>query len=324
MSILITGGSGFLGRQLAKTLGKDHRVWIGARNQKNLMAAAEATGCPGIPVDVTNIESVRDVVISQRPDVIIHAAATKFVDLSEREPLECVDVNVLGSRNVARVAMAHGVKTVIGISTDKAAPPVRNTYGLSKALMEKMFIALNGRGGTKFLCVRYGNVAWSTGSVLPIWKKTTANAGLIQLTGPEMRRFFFTVEEAVGLVLVALANVEVLAGKVLTMPMKSAQMSDVAAAWNRIHGGRWEVIGPRPGEREDEYLIGESELAYASQTSFKGHPYYTLKFNEPAAHPLTEAVSTENAKRLTSGELIKLLKGLPEDARAVDKVLSRR
>src|SRR5262249_33157336 len=124
-------------------------------------------------------------------------AATKFVDLAEKLPLECVDVNVLGSENVARVSMEYEVQTVIGISTDKATPPVRNTYGLTKALMERVFCGLDGKTKTRFLCVRYGNVAWSTGSVLPIWKKMHEETGVIGTTGPDMRRFFFTVDEAV-------------------------------------------------------------------------------------------------------------------------------
>src|SRR5262249_36022839 len=161
-----------------------------------------------LPMDVTNIEAVRDVFVEVKPDIVIHAAATKFVDLAERQPMECVDVNVRGSQNVARGAVEKGARSVIGISTDKASPPVRNTYGLSKALMERMFCSMNGKTDTLFTCVRYGNVAWSTGSVLPIWKRMHDETGVIGTTGPEMRRFFFTVEEAVRLVLTALQNIE--------------------------------------------------------------------------------------------------------------------
>lgn len=190
---------------------KDKReVILGGRNNKMNMYANKFTGCTVVPMDVTNIESVRDVVVSTKPDMIIHAAATKFVDLAEKQPIECVDVNVVGSQNVARVAVDNGVKVVIGISTDKASPPVRNTYGLSKAIMERMFCAMNGKTPTKFLAVRYGNVAWSTDSVLPIWEKMYEETGVMGTTGPEMRRFFFTVNEAVQLVLTAIENAELL------------------------------------------------------------------------------------------------------------------
>src|SRR5688500_1638163 len=163
------------------------------------MHAEQFSGCRVLPMDVANIESVRDVFTEVKPDVVIHAAATKFVDLAERQPMECVDVNVVGSQNVARVAVEKAVQKVVGISTDKASPPVRNTYGLSKALMERVFCSMNGKTDTRFVSVRYGNVAWSTGSVLPIWKKMHETTGVIGTTGPDMRRFFFTVDEAVKL-----------------------------------------------------------------------------------------------------------------------------
>jgi FlaA1/EpsC-like NDP-sugar epimerase len=195
--ILITGGTGFLGQKLALALKDKNEVILGGRDNKRNLQAFEYTQCQTIPLDVVNIESVRDAINAYKPNIIIHAAATKFVDLAEVQPMECVDVNISGSQNVARVAMDKGVDVVLGISTDKASPPIRNTYGLTKALMERMYCSLDEKTITKFACVRYGNVAWSTGSVLPIWKNMHEQTGLIKTTGPEMRRFFFTVEEAV-------------------------------------------------------------------------------------------------------------------------------
>ena len=198
--VLITGGSGFLGRNLAINLKDQYEIYLGSRNNKQNFQAKNITGTTTIPLDVSNIESVRDVIRHVKPHIIIHAAATKFVDLSEKFPLETIDVNIVGSQNIARVAMDNNVEYVVGISTDKACPPIRNIYGLSKATMERMFCLLNNQTGTKFACVRYGNVAWSTGSVLPIWKRMHDETGVIGTTGPEMRRFFFTVEHAVELV----------------------------------------------------------------------------------------------------------------------------
>ena len=180
--ILITGGTGFLGQRLAKMLQPEWDVTICGRNNKLGQQAERATGAKCLPMDVSNIESVRDAFREAKPEVVIHAAATKFVDLSEKQPMECVDINVLGSQNVARAAMDCGVKVVLGISTDKAAPPVRNIYGMSKATMERMFCGLDGKTETKFLCVRYGNVTWSTGSVFPIWKKMHEDSGVLRST----------------------------------------------------------------------------------------------------------------------------------------------
>jgi UDP-N-acetylglucosamine 4,6-dehydratase len=312
-TILITGGTGFLGKRLAVALRDSATVVLGARDNKRNMEAGRATGCDVVPLDVASIESVRDAIVSIKPDIVIHAAATKFVDLAERQPMECVDVNVIGSQNVARVSVDRGVKTVIGISTDKASPPVRNTYGLTKALMERMFCSMNGKGDTKFVSVRYGNVAWSTGSVLPIWKRMHDTTGVIGTTGPEMRRFFFTVDEAVQLVLAAMEHVDDLQGKVLSRHMKAAEIGDVLRVWIENLGGTWEQIAGRPGEREDEFLIGEQELPHTTQVAYNGVPHYVISFNEKPANPLEYGLSSANTTRLTDEEILHLLIARPAE-----------
>lgn len=310
---MITGGTGFLGKRLGMALRDSARVILGARDNKRNLQAQQETACTVIPMDVSSIESVRDAVVSVRPDVIVHAAATKFVDLAEKQPMECIDVNVVGSQNVARVAVERGIETVIGISTDKASPPVRNTYGLSKAIMERVFCAMNDKADTHFVCVRYGNVAWSTGSVLPIWKRMHDTTRVIGTTGPEMRRFFFTVDEAVSLVLAALEDVETLQGKVLSRRMKSALIGDVLRVWIEHAGGRWERIEGRPGERDDEYLIGELEIPYTKQVDIAGVPHYIISFNKKVEQPIKGVVSSENAERLTDDEILKLVTNPPRE-----------
>jgi FlaA1/EpsC-like NDP-sugar epimerase len=312
-TVLITGGTGFLGKRLALDLKTKYHVVLGGRDNKRNMTAFHFTGCEVIPMDVGCIESVRDAVVSTRPDVIIHAAATKFVDLAEKQPMECIDVNVVGSQNVARVAVDKNVEMVIGISTDKASPPVRNTYGLSKALMERLFCSMNGKTGTRFVCVRYGNVAWSTGSVLPIWKRMHEQTGIIGTTGPEMRRFFFTVDEAVRLVVTAMKNVRELQGKVLSRKMKSAQIEDVLRVWIGSKGGRWEKIEGRPGERDDEFLIGDLELPYTSEVMYGGIPHYVISFNQKAVLPLKVGLSSSNAERLSDEEILAIIDNPPID-----------
>jgi len=309
--VLITGGTGFLGRHLALAMKDSHNVVLSGRNNKINMLAAERTGCLVIPMDVTRIEAVRDAVIEAKPDIVIHAAATKFVDLAEKQPLECTDVNVIGSENVARVAMEHGVQTVVGISTDKAAPPVRNTYGLTKALMERIFCGLNGKSATRFVCVRYGNVAWSTGSVLPLWKRMHEETGVIGTTGPDMRRLFFTVDEAVRLVLTALEHNEELAGKILSRYMKAALIRDILTLWVDRKGGSWKQIAGRPGERDDEYLIGDLELPHTHEQDYDGIRHYIISFNEKAAAPVREALSSANAEKLTDEEILRIIENPP-------------
>ncbi len=310
-SILITGGTGFLGRHLAIALKSKYKVFLTGRNNKQNILAEKLTGCKSYPMDVARIESVRDTFSEVMPDIVIHAAATKFVDLAEKQPMECVDVNVIGSQNVARVALEHQVKMVIGISTDKAAPPVRNTYGLSKALMERIFCAMDEKSEINFACVRYGNVAWSTGSVLPIWKTMHTNTGHIGTTGPEMRRFFFTVNEAVNLVIAAIDNIEIVKGKVLSREMKSAQIEDILNVWIANFGGEWKRIEGRPGERNDEFLIGETELAYTREILINDIKHYIISFNEKVQNPISGIISSENATRLSVDEIKALISNPP-------------
>lgn len=310
-TILITGGTGFLGRRLALALKNDYRVILTGRNNKQNLLAQKFTGCEVAPLDVTNIEAVRDAIVEFRPNIIIHAAATKFVDLSEKYPMECVDVNVTGSQNIARVAVDKNVEIVIGISTDKASPPVRNTYGLSKALMERLFCSMNGKSTTKFCCVRYGNVAWSTGSVLPIWKKMHQETGVIGTTGPKMRRFFFTVDEAVNLVITSLLNIEQVQGKVLSRKMKAAQIDEILNVWTELKGGKYEKIEGRPGERDDEFLIGELELPYTTEVIYNNITHYLISFNEKVKKPISVGLSSANTDKLTKEEISNIINNPP-------------
>ena len=312
-TILITGGTGFLGRRLGIALKNGYKVILSGRNNKQNLFAQKFTGCDVIPLDVTNIESVRDAINEFKPDIIIHAAATKFVDLSEKYPMECVDVNVVGSQNIARTAADKNIDVVIGVSTDKASPPVRNTYGLSKALMERLFCSMNGKTKTKFTCVRYGNVAWSTGSVLPIWKKMHEETGVIGTTGPEMRRFFFTVDEAVNLVIAALENIEQVQGKILSRKMKAAQIEDILKIWTELKGGKYEKIEGRPGERNDEFLIGELELPYTKEVIYNNITHYLISFNEKTKNPAAFGLSSANTDKLSREEIINLINNPPKE-----------
>lgn len=176
-TILITGGTGFLGKNLAMSLKDNYNIILSGRNHLRISLAQKETGCRVIPLDVVNIESIRDAFSEIKPDIIIHAAAVKYIDLAETYPNECIDINILGSQNIARVAIEKGIDIVIGISTDKATPPCRSVYGLSKSIMEKLFCNLSSKSKTKFSCIRLGNVAWSTGSVFHLWMEMIQKKG---------------------------------------------------------------------------------------------------------------------------------------------------
>lgn len=306
-TILITGGNGFLGRSLAKTLSGDFKVILGSRNNALNNIATNETGCESTPLDVTNYQSIKDALNLYKPEIIIHAAATKFVDLSEKFPLECSDVNVQGSMNIARASVDSEVKTVIGISTDKAAPPVANIYGLSKAIMERAFLSLNGINNTKFTCVRFGNIAWSTGSVFPIWKQMTDENNLINSSGPKMRRFFFNIDQAVDLVITSLENINIVNGKILSLKMKSAQISDILDLWCDYYKTKWKKVDKRLGDKDDEFIIGENEIKNTYEILISDKKYYLINFNKITKKLLKEPISSKNAEKLSDKEIIDLI-----------------
>jgi FlaA1/EpsC-like NDP-sugar epimerase len=306
-SILITGGSGFLGIHLANKLKKKFKIILAGRNNKQNFYAQKKTTCEVLPMDVANIESVRDAINYAKPNIIIHAAATKFVDLSEKYPLECIDINITGSTNIARVAIDKKIESVIGISTDKASPPIRNIYGMSKSLMEKIFVSLGDTHKTKFACVRYGNVAWSTGSVLPVWSEMFKKNKTIYTTGPYMRRFFFTVNEAVELVTTCLEKINSLSGKILSREMKSAQMMDILNIWIKLYGGKFIISKERPGERVDEFLIGETELPFTEKKIIRNINHYVIDFKKKSRKPLKEIISSHNCEKLNFLEIKKII-----------------
>ncbi len=306
-NLLITGGSGYLGINLAISLKKKYNVFIGSRNQKRNYDASLKTKCEAIPLDVTNIESIRDAITYCKPEIIIHAAATKFVDISEKFPFECSDVNILGSSNLARVAIEKNIKTVIGISTDKATQPIKNFYGFSKATMEKLFLNANNNSKTNFLCVRYGNVAWSTGSVLPIWKEMFKKNKKILTTGPYMRRFFFKINDAVELVLFALEKNKKFSGKILCANMKSCKLIEIIKVWIKNYGGSYKIIQSRKGDRLDEYLIGNNELEFTTKIFKNKKIYYLINFEKKVKKPLKKIISSENAQKLNTKEISELL-----------------
>ena len=311
-TILITGGNGFLGRNLALHLKDNYKIFLGSRNNKQNFQASKITGCESLPLDVANIESVRDAIKITKPDIIIHAAATKFVDLSEKYPNETIDINVTGSQNVARAAMENNVEYVLGISTDKACPPIRNIYGLSKATMERLFCLLNKRTNTQFACVRYGNVAWSTGSVLPIWKKMHEEMGVLKTTGPEMRRFFFSIQDAVNLVVAAIDNKDLIQGQILSRVMKSAQIQDILDTWVKHLGGKWEKTDGRPGERNDEFLVGETELEYCQVITLNNIKHFLISPNTKVVSPYPAIFTSKEAERLSEEEILEILNSAPD------------
>jgi FlaA1/EpsC-like NDP-sugar epimerase len=178
--------------------------------------------------------------------------------------------------------------------------------------MERLFSSLSGRTKTKFVCVRFGNIAWSTGSVFPLWERMTLKDKKVGTTGPQMRRFFFSVNEAADLVITAMNNIERFQGGILSLRMKSAQIQDILNVWSRIFQVPFEQVAERPGDKNDEVLIGAIELPFVEQIDIEGKGYFFINFYKKVKQTFPEEISSANADRLSEEEIVKLIESKPE------------
>ena len=213
--------------------------------------------------DIRDIQSVKNAI--HGVDYIFHAAALKQVPSCEFFPVEAVKTNVLGTDNVLTAAIEEGVKSVICLSTDKAAYPV-NAMGTSKAMMEKVVVAKSrtvSPDKTKICCTRYGNVMCSRGSVIPLWIDQIKAGEPITITEPKMTRFIMSLEEAVDLVLFAFEHGE--SGDILVQKAPACTIQTLADAVCDIFdpGHEIKVIGIRHGEKLYETLLTNEECAHA-------------------------------------------------------------
>lgn len=207
--------------------------------------------------DVKDIESVRNAM--HGVDYIFHAAALKQVPSCEFFPIESVKTNVIGTENVLTAAIEEGVKSVICLSTDKAAYPV-NAMGTSKAMMEKVIVAKSRTTtSTKICCTRYGNVLCSRGSVIPLWIEQIKEGKQLSLTDPTMTRFIMSLEEAVDLVLFAFEKG--MSGDILVQKAPATTIEVLAEAVKRLFKYECEnrIIGLRHGEKTYETLLTDEE-----------------------------------------------------------------
>lgn len=295
--MLITGGSGFLGRQLALAFKNAYHITLASRNHTQNMWAAEITGCPAFPVDITHVQALNDLVAWIKPDIIVHAAAMKYVALAEQFPDLAYAINVVGSQNIARAANAHRAQAVVAISTDKAASPDRNVYGYTKWKMEKHLCSQDDRQGTIFTCIRPGNIAWSGGSVLDKWRFWHRTGQSIRVEEKKHRRFMMDVRATIAMTGDVLNNLAAIRGKVVTRDMEVVRIDDLLHTWLEHFPGHWEEKPPGPGESMDEYLINPGEWQQHTILHLNNCPYYLLDAGYANGHKQQgQYLSTANAK----------------------------
>ena len=261
-SILITGGTGTLGKSLVENLLKEsniRRIAIFSRDElKQHDLRIHFKNDPRLRWflgDIRDLERLKRAL--HGVDFVIHAAALKQVDTGEYNPMEFIKTNILGSQNVIDASIDAGVKRVVALSTDKASSPI-NLYGATKLTADKLFVAANNysyKYGTTFSVVRYGNVMGSRGSVIPFFKDLAEQGKPLPVTDLRMTRFWISVGDAVKFVLDSL---EMMTGGELYVPrIPSMKIIDLAHAVSSE--SKLEEIGMRPGEKLHEEMISADD-----------------------------------------------------------------
>ena len=323
-TLLITGGTGSFGNavldRFLNTDIKEIRVFSrDEKKQDDMRHLYKSDKIKFYIGDVRDIASVKNAMFGV--DYIFHAAALKQVPSCEFFPLEAVKTNVLGTDNVLAAAIGEGVKTIICLSTDKAAYPV-NAMGTSKAMMEKVIVAKSRTvdpGKTKICCTRYGNVMCSRGSVIPLFIEQIKAGKPLTITEPNMTRFIMSLDEAVDLVLFAFENGK--SGDILVQKAPACTIADLAVAVKELFNAKNEIkiIGIRHGEKLYETLLTKEEAVKSvDMGDFYRVPAdnrdlnYEKYFSEGNLEiKRTQEYNSDNTRRLNVEEVKSKLLSLP-------------
>ena len=280
--LLITGGTGSFGNMVLKRFldsdireirifSRDEKKQDDMRHHLQAMYPEQAKKVKFYIGDVRDRQSI-DIAMRGGVDYIFSAAALKQVPSCEFFPMQAVETNIIGTNNVLESAIAHGVKNIVVLSTDKAAYPI-NAMGISKAMMEKVAVAkarqLGDNAQTTICCTRYGNVMASRGSVIPLWVDQMEEGKPITITDPQMTRFMMTLNDAVDLVIYAFEHGK--NGDLFVQKAPAATLDVLAEALKQVYSrvdpkyGQTEVkvIGTRHGEKIYETLVTREEMARA-------------------------------------------------------------
>jgi len=317
--ILVTGGTGSLGSALVKRLLKFKVDVIRIYSRDEWKQVMMRSAIPDKRLRFL-IGDVRDKERLKRAlegiDIVYHTAALKHVPIAEYNPFEFIKTNVNGTQNVIDAGIDNEVELILGIGTDKAVSPL-NTYGATKLLMERLMVSANyykGNRRTKAVCVRYGNVLGSRGSIVPVLYNQIMKGEKITITDPKMTRFNITMEQAINLVF--RATKEGKGGEIFVPKLKAYSVKDIKNAIIEMTNKKVLVkkINVRPGEKFHEILISEDELRNTYESS-KDYIIYN-QVNDPLFEKpkipykktkLKEDYSSEKADALTKNELKNLI-----------------
>ncbi len=327
-SILITGGTGSLGKTLVRRilsgeLGTPKKVIVFSRDEAkqhdmrvsylNKLVTTDEVIYHNfkniLEFRIGDVRNFGDICSAIKDaDIVVNAAALKQVPTCEYFPMQAVLTNCTGASNITRAIEENGyqVDTVVGISTDKACKPI-NVMGMTKAIQERIFISANILNPkTRFICVRYGNVLASRGSVIPLFLDQIKNGGPVTVTVPEMTRFLLTLNQAVDTVFAALEHAG--RGETFVPNAPSAKVIDIARA---LIGNRKidiKITGIRPGEKMHEIMVSEEEANHC----IKKDNYYAILSMLPELSDNSTELKNALSKEFSSGDSVLDLEGTIE------------
>lgn len=326
-SILITGGTGSLGKKLVQLILENYRpkkLIIFSRDELKQFEMSQRWSVNHYPSLRYFLGDVRDSERLKRAchkvDYVIHAAALKQVPAAEYNPEECIKTNIIGAMNVIEAALYNDVEKVIALSTDKACNPI-NLYGATKLCSDKLFTAANVYSGyhhTKFAVVRYGNVLGSRGSVIPFFKERL-KTGVLPITDPRMTRFWITLDQAAHFVNMAMVRAK--GDEILVPKIPSMKIVDLAEAV--APNCKQEIVGVRPGEKLHETLISiddaRNTLECEDHYVILPHPHSKAEYMDDCngkfrvCEETFEYVSNNNANWMSVNDLKQLVDKISDD-----------
>ena len=304
--VFITGASGTVGSIFIKNNINKYHFYSYSRNEKAQVLLKRMFNKVEIILGCVEDKFTLDNYIKKiKPDIIIHAAAMKHVDSAEKQPYEMVKSNIIGSKNIIDVSKENKIPLTVGISTDKACSP-KSLYGYSKRIMEKMFLEAN-TDETRFCCTRFGNIAGSSGSVIPLWLNNKRLNQSLEITSSQMTRLMISKEQASQIVEKCIEFTEsVNEGFILSKKMKKVNIIDLA----KIISDNVVEIGIRPGEELSEDLISEEELPY---TNVSNDYIFIFNKEDKSLDNLPHILNSNNAEKMKNSELSQLVKNVKED-----------